>query len=102
MYYKHFEISVDRFGQAPDFTGQILKIVIEDSKKMRIVFAFAVDLMSVTKYSLYLHNVSETAIDTVKSKIDLGEFEDLELTYEYQHPNFVQVNNPKWWKKANS
>ena len=67
---------------------------------MCIVFAFAVDVMSMAKHSISLDELPDKAIETVKSKIDEGTFEDLELTYEYNDSSFVRVNNPKWWIKT--
>ena len=102
MYYKNFEISVGEFRSAHCiFTGQISKIIIEDRRKTRVVFAFAIDLLSIVKYSLDVDELLKSATKTVKSKIDEGTFDDLELTYEYVYPYFVQVNNPKWWEKNN-
>ena len=100
MNYRHFDISADQFRNAHNFHGHISKIIIQDSKKMCVAFAFAVDLLSITKHNINLDELLDKAIDTVKSKIDEGLFEDLELTYEYNHPDFVKVDNPKWWIKT--
>jgi hypothetical protein len=100
--YNGFEISLysPGFEMFPDRFGSIAKFIV---KKPGFVvgFAFAVPGLEMLATPNITENDLETmAVEKIKVAIDQGALKKLhEYTYEYHSSEFIQVNDPEWWKK---
>lgn len=64
-------------------------------------FAFRVGYLDWVAKQLKETDLMPKIEKIIKSYIDKGQVKSLdEFTFEFYSPDFVKVNNPKWWVKS--
>lgn len=102
LIYKEYEVMQRSYGfePFPDRFGSIGRYIV---KKDDLVTGFAFAVPGLERFAA--PNITEKdleamAVEKIKAAIDQRMLKKLhEYTYEYHSSEFIQVNDPEWWKK---
>lgn len=101
--YKGYQINTwsEGFEVVPGSLNTIASFIIRWDKNV-CGFAFAVGFLTrMAQPEINDTDLISKALSVIKKNIDKESLEHMsEYTYEYQNDEFIEVQNPKWWKKT--